>query len=322
VTDESDPGRAVEQSSSPARGLIHRTSRSLGALVAAAVVSTFVGLGIAWLLGAFSGSKPPPVPEQVRAIERTERALHDGSLQNLQRNLALHGDGTRSWVFEFVEHRVWRLVIYDRENDRLRKGIEITNRMSPPKVPADFAYNKTRYSRLSSAQQRKARKEWLLLYSPHPTFETPVALPIADGSQVLLVPVSALKVAAVNEDTLRSTLVAVFWSADQDEYVLHRLSPVLDRWTVPMPTPLRVELRPGTGFETLPTATEVRIDKAARLVFAFIGGDLVQVHAFRLPLSPDDLEECPALWQGAAPIGPRSKLAQLEQPLVSGCPHV
>jgi hypothetical protein len=258
----------------------------------------------------------------VRAIERAEHKARDGSLQNLQTNLPLHGDGTRSWVFEFVEHGVWRLVIYDKENERLRKGIEITNRMQPPKVPADFPYNKTRYSQLSPAQQRKARKEWLLLYSPHPMFEKPVALPIADGSQVLLVPVSALKVAPLNEDTLRSTLVAVFWSADRDEYVLHRLSPVLDRWTVPMPTPLRLELQPAAGFETLPTTTEVRIDKAARLVFAFIGGDLMQVHAFRLPLSPDDLEECPALWQGAAPIGPRSKLAQLERPLTRGCPHV
>jgi hypothetical protein len=133
----------------------------------------------------------------------------------------------------------------------------------------------------------------------------------------------------VNRNTFRATLVAAFWSATDQKYVLHGLYPLLERWTAPGPKALRIELRPGAGFRSLPTATDMQIDKRKGLVYATVGGGLatlgagdVQVHAFRLPQSPDDLEECPVLWQGPAPVGRQKDVSRLERELAIGCPQI
>jgi hypothetical protein len=281
-------------------------------------------LGLATLLltlHPWGSHKSPPVAVQVSAIERTEHETRDGSLQSVQ-PLALHGDGTQSWVFVFAERSTWRLFIYDNDDGRLRKGIEVTNRFRARPIPANFRFEGVPYRNLSPAKKRLARQGWFGLYTPHPMFDTPSAIKIADGTSVLLVPTSALTPEPLGPNSVRATLVAVFWSADQGRYILHRLDPVRERWTVHVPTPLRLQLQPGAGFQTLPTATEVTIDKRAHVVFATVGYVLLQVHAFRLPLSPDDLEECPAIWQGAAPIGVKKDVPRLERELSAGCPHV
>jgi hypothetical protein len=275
---------------------------------------------IVWRYGPFKGSGgPSPVPDQVRQIERTEHKTRGGFLQNVQ-SVELHGDGTRSWVFVFGEGKWSRLVIYDVEHGRLREGIVLTSRVRPLTAPAEVSFNGIPYRRLSPSRKREARKDWLLLHTPTVSFDKPSALQIADGSRMLLIPTIAFTASETGANLMRQTVVAVFWAADRGEYVVGYLFPDFRRWTVPRPSDLRLELRPGSGFHALPVATEVTIDSRARLVFAIVGAYIVQVHAFQFPRGPEDLEECPVLWRGAAPIGPRTKLRQLEHELVRGCP--
>lgn len=301
----------------------------MAALTLGALVSTLVGLGVAWILGAFGSSPPPPPAEQVRAIEKAERASRQGVVQNVQTNLPLHGDGTRSWVFEFAEKATGRLVIYDNQGGRLKEQFEVTNRPKLRPLPADFTYEGVPYRRLSPAGKRKAQTAWRRLYNPNVVFDRPVTVPINDGSRALLVSMTATTGPVMDRNTFRATLIAVFWSADDQAYVVHSLYALRQRWTLPGPSDLRLELRPGAGFRGLPTATDVSIDARAGLVYATVGGGLatlgkgpVQVHVFRLPLSPDDLEECPVLWQGAAPIGTEQEVPRMERDLSAGCPHV
>jgi hypothetical protein len=319
-----------ESSSSPApsssrlrRGAAGHAKFVYWTLLGAVVLALF-GFGYR----AMFKSDTPTMTEQVRAIERKERETRKGSLQNVETNLTLHGDGTRSWVFEFAEPRTWRLVIYDAEQGRLRKAIEVTNRIRLRPKPMNYTYQGVSYRRLSQSKKRSAQVAWLRLYNPQVILEKPSTLLVDDGSRVLLVPVTAFTGPQVDLNTFRSTLVAVFWSANDNQYVVHGLYALNERWTIPGPKPLQLELRPGAGFRSLPTSTDLRIDVVARLVFAIVGGGPatlgarpVQVHAFRLPLSADDLEECPALWPGAAPIGKQADISKLERGLSEGCPH-
>ena len=287
-----------------------------------AAIATVIAL-IAALVWHYFPRGPSPVPEQVRAIERTEHETRGGSLYSAQ-SIGLHGDGTRSWVFVFAEGTLSRLVIYDIEHGRLRERFVLTSRVQPPTPPAAVSLNGTPYRRLSPSRKRLARRYWLLLHTPKVGFDKPSAPRIADGSRMLLVPTIAgtAGTTPTSLDFLRQTVVPVFWLADRGEYVVGRLLPNSRRWTVPEPHDLRLELRPGAGFQALPTANVVMIDNRARLIFMIVGGYIVQVHAFGFPRGPDDLEECPVLWQGDAPIGTAPKLPRLERELSRGCPHI
>lgn len=259
------------------------------------------------------------VSDQVRAIERAEVETRHGSLQNAQ-SVELHGDGTRSWVFEFGEGRWSRLAIYDIEHGRLRKRLVLTSRAQPLTPPREVSLNGIPYRRLSPARKRLARSSWVKRHTPVVSFDKPSALQIADGSRMLLVPTFAMTAAGARPaDSWRATVVPVFWSADRGEYVVRRLLPDLRRWTGTL-SDLRLELRPGEGFRALRgEANEITIDKRAHVVFAILGLDIVQVHAFRFPTAPDDLEECPVLWRGPAPLAPRKYLARLEHELARAC---
>jgi hypothetical protein len=307
---------------------LRQLSRHTLHLAYAAVVTFAVTLGILWFVGVFK-SDAPSLPTQVRAIEKKERTTRQGAVQNVEANLPLHGDGTRSWVLLFSERGTERLVIYDNEGGRLHERFEVTSRVPVRQLPTNFTFDGVPYSRLKAARKRAARQAWLRLYNPNVVFEKPVALPLDDGSRALLIPITAYTGPTVNRNTFRASLVAAFWSATNQKYVLHGLYPLRERWTVSGTEPLRLELRPGAGFRSLPTATDIQIDKLKGLVYATVGGGLatlgigdVQVHAFRLPQSPDDLEECPVLWQGPAPVGRQKDVPRLERELATGCPQL
>jgi hypothetical protein len=290
----------------------HPRWQGIGVILGTILASAGLVLGYLALRGP---AKVVPVPDQIRAIERAER----GSLQNAQ-SVELHGDGTRSWVFEFGEGRWSKLVIYDIEHGRLRKRLVLTSRAPALTAPREVPLNGVPYRRLTPARKRFARSAWVKLHTPTVSFDKPSALQIADGSQMLLVPTIAMTAEAARPaDSWRETVVPVFWSADRGEYVVRRLLPDLRRWTGTL-SDLRLELRPGEGFRVLPgVASEVTIDKRAHVVFAIVGADIVQVHAFRFPRNPDDLEECPVLWRGPAPLAPRKYLPRLEHELSRGC---
>jgi hypothetical protein len=274
---------------------------------------------VALLVPVLRNRGPSPVPDQVGAIERAEVETRHGSLQNAQ-SAELHGDGTRSWVFEFGEGRWSRLAIYDIERGRLRKRLVLTSRAQALSAPREVSFNGIPYRRLSPARRRLARSSWVKLHTPIVSFDKPSALQIADGSRMLLVPTIAITATGTRPaDSWRATVVPVFWSADRGEYVVGRLLPDLRRWTGTL-SDLRLELRPGEGFRVLRgVANQVTIDKRAHVVFAIVGLDIVQVHAFRFPTGPDDLEECPVLWRGPAPLAPRKYLPRLEHELSRGC---
>jgi hypothetical protein len=297
----------IQEPHSP--GPLRRLSGHTGKLIYGSLVGALVALGIAWLVGAFK-SHAPPEADQVRKIELTEHRLRDGKLQSAQ-STALHGDGTRSWVFVFLEHdALYRLVIYDIDHKRLREQIVLTSRSRQPAVP-------------STIRRKALRNGWLQLHGAHIVFERPVPERIQNDSRMLLVPVTAITPEPRNPaDGFRQTVFAVFWSPDQGDYVVHRLDRGPGRWTL-RPSDLQLELRQGHGFRTLPTATKIKIDTRSRRVFAVVGFTVIQVHAFGFPTGPSDLEECPvyAAPQPPAPIGLPSKLSQFERKLSAGCPR-